>query len=257
MPKECGITTSSAIVAATSRTSTGTAFQRPRRAPSASAFCGNAKSFFEGYAPTALGCAPLGKGKVERDTVHAKLLRCRSARRATNRIKRKSRRLASHQGFEIIRRKTYGKFKSYGKYACLVLGDRFPRKSATNYPHSIQVPRRARRPPIFNQFRVVAEPGGSPRAAPAFGKIGSHGQGLQLRGGIQKPRFECGREGPACLDDRLARVVAGGFWPLRTAVHSHGLAQRRHVPHWRRARRRRIGAAALCPAQQLAGQRQP
>ena len=59
------------------------------------------------------------------------------------------------------------------------------------------------------------------------------------------------------LDDRLAGLVAGRLWPLRAAVHPHGVAQRRHVPHRRRPRRRRSGPAALRAAQQLAGQREP
>ena len=64
-------------------------------------------------------------------------------------------------------------------------------------------------------------------------------------------------EGPRGADDRLAGLVAGGLRPLRAAVHPHGLAQRRHLPHRRRPRRRRPGPAALRAAQQLAGQRQP
>ena len=46
----------------------------------------------------------------------------------------------------------------------------------------------------------------------------------------------------------------GHYGPL---VHPHGVAQRRHLPHRRRPRRRRPGPAALRAAQQLAGQRQP
>ena len=34
----------------------------------------------------------------------------------------------------------------------------------------------------------------------------------------------------AGADDRLAGLVAGGLRPLRALVHSHGMAQRRHVP---------------------------
>ena len=59
------------------------------------------------------------------------------------------------------------------------------------------------------------------------------------------------------LDDGLAGVVAGRLRPLRRAVHPHGVAQRRHLPHRRRPRRRRRRPAALRAAQQLAGQRQP
>ena len=64
-------------------------------------------------------------------------------------------------------------------------------------------------------------------------------------------------EGSRGADDRLAGLVAGGLRPLRAVVHPHGVAQRRHLPHRRRPRRRRPGPAALRAAQQLAGQRQP
>ena len=33
------------------------------------------------------------------------------------------------------------------------------------------------------------------------------------------------------LMTELAGLVAGGLWPLRRALHPHGLAQRRHLPH--------------------------
>ena len=54
----------------------------------------------------------------------------------------------------------------------------------------------------------------------------------------------------------FAGLVAGGFRPLRRPVHPHGLAQRRHLSHRRRARRRRRRPTALRATQQLAGQRQ-
>ena len=57
--------------------------------------------------------------------------------------------------------------------------------------------------------------------------------------------------------DDLAGLVAGRLRPLRPAHDPHGVAQRRHVPHHRRARRRRGRPAALRADQQLAGQRQP
>ena len=69
--------------------------------------------------------------------------------------------------------------------------------------------------------------------------------------------LEAVRRDIAGPDDRLAGVVAGRLRPLRPAVHPHGLAQRWHLPHQRRSRRRGLGHAALRPAQQLAGQRQP
>ena len=99
-----------------------------------------------------------------------------------------------------------------------------------------------------------AEPSGSP---PALPPVRSDGRGVRLRQGIQEPRPECRDQGPSCLDDGLAGLVAGRLWPLRAAVHSHGVAQRGHVPHRRRPRRRRSRPAALRAAQQLAGQREP
>ena len=46
------------------------------------------------------------------------------------------------------------------------------------------------------------------------------------------------------LMTELAGLVAGRLRPLRAAVHSHGVAQRRHVPHRRRPRRRRTRASS-------------
>ncbi len=83
------------------------------------------------------------------------------------------------------------------------------------------------------------------------------GEAVQLREGVQEPRPECRDQGPPCPDDGFAGLVAGGLRPLRTVVHSHGMAQRRHVPHRRRSRRRRDRQPALCAPEQLAGQRQP
>ena len=94
-------------------------------------------------------------------------------------------------------------------------------------------------------------------AAPALVQVRSDGQGLQLREGVQEPRLQGTEERSRDADDRLASLVAGGLRSLRSAVHPHGLAQRRHVSHRRWPRRRRPGAAALRAAQQLAGQRQP
>ena len=118
-------------------------------------------------------------------------------------------------------------------------------KSAGKCPVSTHEPRLVAEP---------AEPSGSP---PALHPVRSDGRGVRLRQGIQEPRPECRDQGPACLDDELAGLVAGRLRPLRRTVHPHGLAQRRHLPHRRRPRRRRRRAAALRAAQQLAGQRQP
>ncbi len=105
--------------------------------------------------------------------------------------------------------------------------------------------------------RLVAEPVEPQCSPPELSPVRSDGQRVQLRRGVQEPRPECRHQGPACLDDEVAGMVAGRLWPLRAAVHSDGVAQRRHVPHRRRPRRRRRRPAALRAPQQLAGQREP
>ena len=87
--------------------------------------------------------------------------------------------------------------------------------------------------------------------------VRSDGRGVRLRQGIQEPRPQCRDQGPPCLDDGLAGVVAGRLRPLWRPVHPHGVAQRGHLSHRRRPRRRRRRPAALRAAQQLAGQREP
>ena len=68
----------------------------------------------------------------------------------------------------------------------------------------------------------------------------------------------------AALKKDLAALMTDSqdWWPADfghygAALHPHGLAQRRHLPHRRRPRRRRPRPAALRAAQQLARQRQP
>ena len=92
---------------------------------------------------------------------------------------------------------------------------------------------------------------------PALRPVRSDGRSVRLCQGIQEPRPGCGNQGSSCPDDGFPRVVACGFRPLRWAVHSDGVAQRRHVPHRRRPRRRRRRPAALRAPQLLARQRQP
>ena len=87
--------------------------------------------------------------------------------------------------------------------------------------------------------------------------VRSDGQGFRLRQGVQEPRPQRRDQGPACLDDGFAGVVAGRLRPLRRPDDPHGVAQRGHLPHHRRPRRRRRRTAALRAAQLLAGQRQP
>src|SRR5215475_9824489 len=41
------------------------------------------------------------------------------------------------------------------------------------------------------------------------------GKGVRLRQGVQEPRPEGRDQGPPCLDDGVAGVVAGRLWPLR------------------------------------------
>ena len=119
-------------------------------------------------------------------------------------------------------------------------------------PVPVQPHRRRRQ----DEPRLVAEPAAAGAAAPAFLEVRPDGRGLRLREGIQEPRLQGAEEGPGQADDRLAGLVAGGLRPLRAAVHPHGLARRRNLPHPRRPRRRRPRPAALRPAQQLARQRQ-
>ena len=83
------------------------------------------------------------------------------------------------------------------------------------------------------------------------------GRRLRLRRGVRGPRPRRRQARHRRGHDRLAGLVARRLRPLRPALHPHGLAQRRHLPHQRRPRRRRHRPAALRPAQQLARQRQP
>ena len=78
---------------------------------------------------------------------------------------------------------------------------------------------------------LVAEPAEPEGSSPALSLVQPDGGGVQLRGGIQKTRHVGREEGSAGADDRLAGLVAGGLRPLRALVHSHGMAQRRDVPH--------------------------
>ena len=104
---------------------------------------------------------------------------------------------------------------------------------------------------------LVAEPVEPQNPPPALRPEQSDGRGLQLRRGVQEARPEGREEGPLRADDRLAGLVAGRLRPLRAALHPDGVAQRRHLPHGRRPRRRGLRQPAPCAAQQLAGQREP
>ena len=84
-----------------------------------------------------------------------------------------------------------------------------------------------------------------------------HGRGFRLRRGVQVARPGGPEEGPVRADDHVAGLVAGRLRPLRPALHPHGVAQRGHIPHQRRPRRRRGRHPALRAPQQLARQRPP
>ena len=99
-----------------------------------------------------------------------------------------------------------------------------------------------------NERRLVAQSTEPEDPAPALLPVRSHGRGVQLRQGVQEPRPECRDQGPPCPDDGFAGLVAGGLRPLRAVLHPHGMAQRRHVPHRRRPRRRGSGTSALRPS---------
>ena len=103
---------------------------------------------------------------------------------------------------------------------------------------------------------LVAEPAARRPAEPALVQVRSAGPDLQLPRGVQEARLCGAEERPAQADDGVAGLVAGRLRPLRSADDPHGLAQRRHLPHRRRPRRRRPWPAAFRPAQQLARQRQ-
>src|SRR5579859_1041206 len=99
------------------------------------------------------------------------------------------------------------------------------------------------------ECRLVAESTEFEDTAPALIFVRSHGQGIRLRGRIQEARSECGGQGPACVDDGLAGVVARGLRTLWWAFYSDGVAQRWHLPHRRRAGRGGLWATAFCAAQ--------
>ena len=104
---------------------------------------------------------------------------------------------------------------------------------------------------------LVAEPAGRERPARELAQGRPPGRGLRLRRGVQEPRPRRRQAGHRGGHDDLAGLVARRLRPLRPALHPDGVAQRGHLPHQRRPRRRRRRPAALRPAQQLAGQRQP
>ena len=106
--------------------------------------------------------------------------------------------------------------------------------------------------------RLVAEPAEPEDPAPEHRRCRTRwAPDFDYAEAFKKLDLERGEAGPVRADDRQPGLVAGGLRPLRPALHPHGLAQRRHLPHRRRPRRRRRRAAALRAAELLAGQRQP
>ena len=72
--------------------------------------------------------------------------------------------------------------------------------------------------------RLVAGRAGHRDAPSELQPVRSDGQGIRLRQGVQEPRPQRRDQGPACLDDELAGVVAGRLRPLRRPDHPHGVA---------------------------------
>ena len=64
---------------------------------------------------------------------------------------------------------------------------------------------------------------------------------------FQIARLSGGEARPHRADDRQPALVAGRLRPLRSLLHPHGLAQRRHLPHRRRPRRRLVGQQRFAP----------
>src|SRR5579862_159137 len=123
-------------------------------------------------------------------------------------------------------------------------------RSAANLVDRSQVPGspRQQRAETLQQCPMVAESAQRQYPPPALSSFRPDGEGVQLRGRIQEPRPGRRGAGPACADDGLARVVAGGLRTLWAAVHPHGVAQRRHLSHrrwpWRSWLRRTAFRAA-------------
>ena len=123
---------------------------------------------------------------------------------------------------------------------------------------ALKGPTLRRGPPAAEQPRLVAEPGRPAGPQPDRARV-RPARRRRLR--LQEGRLPAGLRGGQGRHRpghaHLAGLVARRLGPLRPAVHPHVLARRGHLPPARRPRRRRRRGAALRPAQQLAGQRQP
>ena len=132
--------------------------------------------------------------------------------------------------------------------------DEDERKRQVPVHRGFQPPRRR---PRHDEPRLVAEPAEPGDPPPARTRVEPDGTRLRLRRGVQEARPRGPEEGPLRPDDRLEGVVAGRLGPLRGPLHPDDLAQRGHLPHLGRARRRRHRQPALRTGEQLARQRQP
>src|SRR5437016_2777849 len=83
------------------------------------------------------------------------------------------------------------------------------------------------------ESRLVAESTAPGDPSPKLSLVQPLGRGVQLWRRVQEARLECSEEGHRGGDDDVAGLVAGRLRPLRAALHSNGMAQRRHVSHLR------------------------
>src|SRR5580692_829699 len=83
-----------------------------------------------------------------------------------------------------------------------------------------QVPGRARHHKCWNEVeqRLVAEPVEPQDSPPELAPVRSHGEGLQLRRGVQETRPQGSEERSHRAYDGQPRLVAGGFRPLWGAL---------------------------------------
>ena len=77
-------------------------------------------------------------------------------------------------------------------------------------------------------------------------------EAFSYREAFKKLDYDALKKDLTALMDGQPGLVACRLWALWWAFHPHGLAQRGHLSHQRRARRWRNGHATVCPAQQLA-----
>src|SRR2546427_6381133 len=87
-----------------------------------------------------------------------------------------------------------------------------------------QVPGHAYNDAIPIESGLVAESTQPSGSSPTLTSFQSDGRVLRLCKGVQEAGPGCRYQGPACFDDGLSGLVAGRLWPLRTIIHSYGLA---------------------------------